>query len=129
MHGSDVHYRNIWFLKYKFNFLRLVYESCLVTGLLLAIVFCVFVDRVSSHPVTIVGKRLLCCDELDEKTYAALVQSEEGFYKSRIAEYARALVKLEETNKEKARRLRYAQISFASSIALTLIVVVAAILS
>lgn len=99
-----------------------------VTGLLLTIVFCIVVNKTSPHPVPIMGGSLLCRDELDEKMYATLVKNEEGFYKLSIAEYARALVKMEATNKEKAERLRAAYTIFAASITLTLIGLVTAIL-
>ena len=99
-----------------------------VTGLLLTIIFCIVVNKTSPHPVPIMGDSLLCRDELDEKMYARLVKSEEDFYKLSIAEYARALVTMEATNKEKAENLKAAYIIFAASITLTLIGVVTAIL-
>ena len=115
---------------------RLVWDSFVlnaaiasVTGLVLTIVLCMLVNKASPYPVTIMGGRLLCCDNLDEKTYDILVNDEEDFYKLNIAEYARALVKLEDTNKKKAQKLTYAHIAFAASITLALIVVVAAIAS
>lgn len=98
-----------------------------VAGMLLTIIFCTLVNRASAHPAPIVGKRLLCHDELDEKTYAELVESEEDFYKHRIGEYARALVKLEDTNKKKAGMLKIALVAFAVSVASTIIVFVTAV--
>ena len=98
-----------------------------VAGMLLTIILCILVNRASAYPAPIVGNRLLCHDELDEKTYAELVESEEDFYKQRIEEYARALVKLEDTNKKKASILKIAFAVFAASVASTIIVFVTAV--
>ena len=86
-------------------------------GMVLAIVFSIRANSPAPYPVSIAGGRLLCGDSLDEKTYARLVLDEECYYKERIEEHARALVKLERANGSKALMVRCAYITFVVSVA------------
>ena len=77
-----------------------------------AIGLCIWVNVPRPQPVPIAGKKLLCHGRLDEKTYGELVEDEEEYYKSRIEEYARVLVKQKRINKRKAKRLKCAYVVF-----------------
>ena len=84
------------------------------------IALCISVNFPRPQPVPIAGKGLLCCDRLDEKTYGELLEDEEEYYKSRIEEYAHALVEQKRINGKKAERLKYAYVVFLVTIVLVI---------
>ena len=60
---------------------------------------------------------------LDRKTYEDLLNNEEGFYKSLIEEYARALDKMVRTNEHKGWLLTIAYTTFAIMVLAAIVVV------
>lgn len=93
-----------------------------MVGMIATIVLCVWVNLPRPQPVAIVGGALLCCDRLDNETYAGLVaDGEEDYYKSRIEEYALALTKQEHISGKKAKRLLCAYFVFTISLAVVIL--------
>ena len=85
-----------------------------IAGVVITFLLCILVNFSRPHPVPISGKKLLCCDKLDDQAYTEVVtDGEEEYYKSRIQEYSQALTKQERINKIKARLLNGAYIVFA----------------
>ena len=103
---------------------RAVMPVAFLAGTVATIALCIGVNRPRPQPVPIVGKGLLCCGRLDEKTYGELVEDEEDYYKSRIEEYACVLVEQKRINEKKAERLKCAYVVFSVTVALAIPVLV-----
>lgn len=89
--------------------------SIFITGVIATFVLCIYVNFSRPQPVPIVGEKLLCHDELDDKAYTESVAGgEEEYYKSRIQEYSQVMIKQERINKLKAKLLNIAYAVFAA---------------